>query len=58
MTSGLALTGIVAYAIAYFAPLHQLFYRDGVNQFGVVVRNQPTAWRSCRSLRRWPSSSC
>jgi hypothetical protein len=42
MTSGLALTGIVAYSIAYYAPLHQLFYRDGVNQFGEVVRNQPT----------------
>lgn len=42
MTSGLALTGIVAYAIAYYAPLHVMFYHDGVNQFGQVVRNQPT----------------
>ena len=42
MSSGLVLTGAVAYAIATFAPLHALFYRDGVNQFGEVVRNQPT----------------
>ena len=42
MTSGLVLTGIVAYAIASYPPLHQLFYRDGVNQAGILVRNQPT----------------
>ena len=42
MSSGLALTGVIAYAIANVAPLHALFYRDGVNQFGQVVRNQPT----------------
>ena len=42
MSSGLVLTGVVAYAIAYYPPLHQLFYRDAVTQFGTVVHNQPT----------------
>jgi FtsH-binding integral membrane protein len=42
MTSGLVLTGVVAYAIAFVPGLHQLFYRDAVTQFGVVVHNQPT----------------
>jgi uncharacterized protein len=42
MSSGLVLTGIVAYAIAYYPPLHQLFYTDGKNQFGMPVHNQPT----------------
>jgi FtsH-binding integral membrane protein len=42
MSSGLVLTGIVAYAIATFQPLHQLFYRDAVTQFGTIVHNQPT----------------
>jgi FtsH-binding integral membrane protein len=42
MTSGLVLTGIVAYAIAN-TPLKQAFYRDAVTQFGVTVHNQPTA---------------
>src|SRR5277367_1133009 len=41
MTSGLALTGIVAYAIAN-TPLKAAFYRDVVTQFGVTVHNQPT----------------
>jgi FtsH-binding integral membrane protein len=40
MTSGLALTGIVAYTIAYYAPLHQLFYRQVVTPIGVAT--QPT----------------
>jgi hypothetical protein len=42
MTSGLVLTGIVAYAIAN-TPLKAAFYRDVVTQFGVTVHNQPTA---------------
>jgi uncharacterized protein len=42
MTSGLVLTGIVAVAIAYYAPLHQLFYHDVLTPFG-VAHNQPTA---------------
>ena len=41
MTSGLVLTGIVAYAIAN-TPLKAAFYRDVVTQFGVTVHNQPT----------------
>jgi uncharacterized protein len=40
MTSGLALTGIVAYAIAYYPPLHELFYRQVATEFG--MRTQPT----------------
>jgi uncharacterized protein len=42
MTSGLILTGIVAVAIAYYPPLHQLFYQDVQTPFG-VARNHPTA---------------
>jgi hypothetical protein len=42
MSSGLVLTGVVAYAIAYYPPLHQLFYHDATTQFGTVVHNQPT----------------
>jgi hypothetical protein len=41
MTSGLVLTGIVAVAIAYYAPLHQLFYQDVQTPFG-VARDHPT----------------
>jgi FtsH-binding integral membrane protein len=41
MTSGLLLTGIVAYGIAN-TPLKEAFYRDVVTPNGVVVHNQPT----------------
>ena len=41
MSSGLVLTGIVAYAIAN-TPLKAAFYRDVVTQSGMVVHNQPT----------------
>jgi FtsH-binding integral membrane protein len=40
MTSGLVLTGIVAYAIASYPPLHELFYREVATSLG--VRTQPT----------------
>jgi uncharacterized protein len=40
MASGLVLTGIVAYAIATYPPLHALFYRQAVTPMGVVT--QPT----------------
>jgi FtsH-binding integral membrane protein len=43
MTSGLVLTGIVAYAIFSVPSLHELFYRSGVTANGFVVRDQPTA---------------
>jgi len=43
MSSGLVLTGIVAYAIASVPALHALFFRDAMTQFGQVVHNQPTA---------------
>jgi len=43
MTSGLVLTGIVAYAIFSIPSLHELFYRSGVTASGMVVRDQPTA---------------
>jgi uncharacterized protein len=43
MTSGLVLTGIVAYAIFNIPALHELFYRSGVTASGYVVRDQPTA---------------
>lgn len=42
MASGLALTGIVAYAIFSIPALHELFYRSGVTANGMVVRDQPT----------------
>ena len=42
MASGLVLTGIMAYAIASYPPLHALFYQDRVTQFGRVVHDQPT----------------
>ena len=40
MTSGLVLTGIVAYAIASYPPLHALFYRPVQTAFGTA--QQPT----------------
>jgi FtsH-binding integral membrane protein len=40
MSSGLVLTGIVAYAIATYAPLRALFYRPVATPFGMSV--QPT----------------
>ena len=40
MSSGLVLTGIVAYAIATYPPLHQLFYRQVTTPFGTAT--QPT----------------
>jgi uncharacterized protein len=43
MSSGLLLTGIIAYTIFSVPALHELFYRSGVTASGVVVRNQPTA---------------
>jgi len=43
MSSGLLLTGIVAYTIFSVPALHELFYRSGVTASGMVVRNQPTA---------------
>jgi FtsH-binding integral membrane protein len=43
MSSGLLLTGIIAYAIFATPALHELFYRSGVTASGLVVRNQPTA---------------
>ncbi len=43
MSSGLLLTGIVAYTIVSVPALHELFYRSGVTASGMVVRNQPTA---------------
>jgi FtsH-binding integral membrane protein len=43
MTSGLVLTGIIAYAIFSIPSLHELFYRSGVTANGLVVHNQPTA---------------
>ena len=43
MSSGLVLTGIVAYAIASVPALHVMFYRDVVTPFGQVAHNQPTA---------------
>jgi len=42
MASGLALTGIIAYAIFSIPALHELFYRSGVTASGMVVRDQPT----------------
>jgi len=42
MTSGLLLTGFVAYGIANTS-LRELFYRSGVTASGLVVRDQPTA---------------
>jgi len=42
MTSGLLLTGVVAYGI-FNTSLHELFYRSGVTASGMVVRDQPTA---------------
>src|ERR1700722_9694047 len=43
MSSGLLLTGIIAYTIFSVPALHELFYRSGVTASGMVVRNQPTA---------------
>jgi hypothetical protein len=43
MSSGLLLTGIIAYAIFATPALHELFYRSGVTASGLVVRDQPTA---------------
>src|SRR4051812_14556170 len=43
MTSGLVLTGIVAYAIFSIPALHELFYQSGVTASGRIVRDQPTA---------------
>src|SRR6202034_1558534 len=43
MSSGLLLTGIIAFTIFSVPALHELFYRSGVTASGVVVRNQPTA---------------
>jgi FtsH-binding integral membrane protein len=43
MTSGLVLTGIVAYAIYSIPSLHELFYRTGETFNGLTVRDQPTA---------------
>jgi hypothetical protein len=40
MTSGLMLTGVVAYAIASYPPLHELFYREVATPLG--MRTQPT----------------
>ena len=42
MSSGLVLTGIVAYTIAN-TPLKAAFYQDATTQFGVTVHNHPTA---------------
>ena len=42
MMSGLVLTGIVAYVIAYYPPLHALFYQDVMTPMG-VIHNRPTA---------------
>jgi FtsH-binding integral membrane protein len=43
MSSGLLLTGFIAYAIFSTPALHELFYRSGVTANGLVVRDQPTA---------------
>ena len=43
MTSGLVLTGIIAYGIFNIPSVHELFYRSGVTASGMVVRDQPTA---------------
>jgi FtsH-binding integral membrane protein len=43
MSSGLVLTGVVAYAIASIPGLHVLFFRDVVGQFGQIAHEQPTA---------------
>ena len=43
MSSGLLLTGVVAYGIFSTPSLHELFYRSGVTASGMVVRDQPTA---------------
>lgn len=43
MSSGLLLTGIIAYAIFATPALHELFYRPAVTAGGLVVRDQPTA---------------
>jgi uncharacterized protein len=40
MSSGLVLTGIVAYGIATYPPLHALFYRQVTTPFGTAI--QPT----------------
>ena len=42
MTSGLLLTGVIAYGIFSVPSLHELFYRSGVTASGLVVRDQPT----------------
>jgi FtsH-binding integral membrane protein len=43
MSSGLLLTGIIAYVIYSIPSLHELFYRSGVTASGIAVRDQPTA---------------